>query len=95
MSEILAEWGAWSDKQQAELERVRAENTRLRAALAMSDRPCAYCSLPAEEWDKCQHGFPGCDRADDSMGCPELGARQALNQLQDELKRIIAKYSTG
>ena len=53
---------------------LRAENTRIRAALANSKSPCVYCSLPADEWAKCPSGFPGCDRADDAMGCPELGA---------------------
>lgn len=53
---------------------VVAENSRLRAALAMSDQPCAYCTLPADEVAKCASGFPGCARADDMVGCPELGA---------------------
>ena len=51
---------------------AEAENTRLRAALANSQSPCVYCSLPADEWAKCQSGFPGCARADDAMGCPHL-----------------------
>lgn len=55
-----------------------AENIRLRAALAHSKSPCVYCSLPAEDWAKCQSGFPGCDRADDAMGCPELGASMQI-----------------
>lgn len=53
---------------------AEAENTRLRAALANSQSPCVYCSLPADEWAKCQSGFPGCARADDAMGCPHLGS---------------------
>lgn len=55
------------------IKELRAENERLRAALAHSDQPCAYCSLPADEWNKCVSGFPGCGRADDAMGCPHLG----------------------
>lgn len=68
------------------------ENARLRAALAQSDQPCAYCSLPHDEWAKCKSGFPGCDRADDAMGCPHLGAsleaeryRAALQKIRDEI----------
>lgn len=72
----------------AEVARLRAENTRLRAALAHSKSPCAYCSLPAEEWNKCAHGFPGCARADDAMGCPELGARLLLDEAQGEVARL-------
>ena len=56
------------------LEAAEGENTRLRAALANSDQPCIYCTLSKEDWAKCEHGFPGCSRADDAMGCPELGA---------------------
>lgn len=66
-----------------------AENIRLRAALAQSDQPCAYCTLPAEEWNRCQYGFPGCARADDAMGCPELGARMEEHRLRDIIKRRL------
>lgn len=68
------------------LSEKEGENTRLRAALAQSDQPCAYCSLPKDEWAKCASGFPGCDRADDAMGCPELGARLALDEALAALK---------
>lgn len=71
---------------------LASENARLRAALAQSDQPCAYCSLPHDEWAKCKSGFPGCDRADDAMGCPHLGAsleaeryRAALQKIRDEI----------
>lgn len=64
------------------LKEIVAENTRLRAALARSDQPCAYCSLPADEWNKCADGFPGCGRADDALGCPELGAAMERDDLQ-------------
>jgi hypothetical protein len=53
------------------------ENERLRAALSVSKDPCIYCKLPAEDFNKCEFGFPGCSRADDILGCPHLGA--ALN----------------
>lgn len=70
----------------AERDQIAQENTRLRAALAQSDQPCAYCSLPADEWEKCAHGFPGCDRADDAMGCPELGARMELEKIAQRVR---------
>lgn len=71
------------------LEAAEGENTRLRAALANSDQPCAYCSLPKDEWAKCQHGFPGCDRADDAMGCPELGASLDLSRIRALLVEAV------
>ena len=64
------------------------ENIRLRAALARSDQPCAYCSLSAEDFNRCVLGFPGCSRADDAMGCPELGAALELQQLKDVCKEL-------
>lgn len=69
-------------------QKAEAENTRLRAALAQSDQPCAYCSLPADEWAKCASGFPGCDRADDAMGCPELGAALERDTLRARVKAL-------
>lgn len=59
---------------------INEENTRLRAALANSELPCVYCTLSKEDWNKCRSGFPGCGRADDAMGCPELCARMELNR---------------
>lgn len=79
LDSLKAEW----------IREVVDENTRLRAALAQSDQPCVYCTLPAEEWSKCQHGFPGCARADDAMGCPELGARMEEHRLRDMIKRRL------
>lgn len=73
------------DRLNAEIDHLRAESERLRAALAQSDQPCAYCSLPADEWAKCQSGFPGCARADDALGCPELGARLENERLREYL----------
>lgn len=75
-------------KDTAALKRLDAENTRLRAALAQSDRPCAYCTLPADEWSKCAQGFPGCDRADDAMGCPHLGATVERDRLRKALEDV-------
>lgn len=77
------------DEAADELERLTAalaaterDNTHLRSALAVSKDPCRYCQLPAEEMAKCRSGFPGCDRADDMMGCPELGASLALQDAE-------------
>lgn len=80
-------------KRQAEerAEKVEAENMRLRAALAQSERPCVYCSLPADEWAKCQSGFPGCARADDAMGCPELGARMECDEFMERARLAEAQ----
>lgn len=72
---------------------ARAENTRLRAALAMSDQPCAYCSLPAEEMAKCASGFPGCARADDAMGCPHLGAAIELAELKKCQNKLVSRVN--
>ena len=46
----------------------------LRATVANRGGPCIYCALPKEEWARCRLGFPGCDRADDAMLCPNVGA---------------------
>lgn len=47
-----------------------------RAAWAHSARPCLYCSLPAADMARCEHGFPGCGRADDLLlvSCIPVGA---------------------
>ncbi|WP_232629107.1 hypothetical protein [Methylobacterium sp. Leaf118] len=78
------------------------ENTILRASLANSSSPCAYCKLPREEWSKCASGFPGCDRADDAMLCPHVGAEletadrlaaaeTALDALSAEVEALRAR----
>lgn len=67
------------------LRALAAENTRLRAALAQSKSPCAYCQLPAEEMARCRSGFPGCARADDMAGCPEFGASMEAHLLREQL----------
>lgn len=46
----------------AELER---EVVDLRKYLATSKADCPYCGLPAADMARCEHGFPGCGRADD------------------------------
>ena len=61
-----------------ERDEARDENTRLRAAIANGGGACVYCSLPADKWVECKSGFPGCARADDALGCAELGARLEL-----------------
>lgn len=68
-----------------ELAEATAENNRLRAALASSKDPCVYCQLPKDEMAKCRSGFPGCARADDLMGCQELGASLEVDRLEREL----------
>jgi hypothetical protein len=72
-----------------ELSALRAENDRLRAALANSQSPCAYCSLPKEQWAECKSGFPGCGRSDDAMGCQELGASLEADALRAERDRLL------
>jgi multidrug efflux pump subunit AcrA (membrane-fusion protein) len=71
-----------------QLSALRAENDRLRAALANSQSPCVYCSLPKEQWAECKSGFPGCGRSDDAMGCPELGASLEADALRAERDRL-------
>ena len=81
--------GFYLEKKEVEVERdtLRAEVERLRAALANSELPCVYCTLPKDEWAKCASGFPGCDRADDAMGCPELGAALCARELRAEVEK--------
>ena len=77
----------FSQQLERELAEATAENTRLRAALASSKDPCVYCQLPKDEMSKCRSGFPGCSRADDLMGCPELGASLEADRLESELAK--------
>ena len=67
---------------QAEIGDLKHDIARLRAALAQSKDACIYCQLPADEMAKCKSGFPGCARADDSMGCPEFGAAMRAMDLE-------------
>lgn len=71
---------------------LQDENTRLRAALAQSSSACVYCSLPAEQWNQCEFGFPGCGRSDDAMGCPELGAKWRLEGILNGFPMEIAPH---
>lgn len=71
-----------------ELAEARAENTRLRAALATSKDPCIYCQLSAADMGKCKAGFPGCARADDLSGCPEFGASLDAATLRTQLAAV-------
>jgi hypothetical protein len=73
-----------------ELAEANGENTRLRAALANSAGACVYCQLPKEQWAACRSGFPGCARADDAMGCPELGAAMELHAARERIRRLEA-----
>ena len=70
---------------QGEVRSLAKENDRLRAMLANSQQACIYCDLAQTEWNKCEHGFPGCARADDAMLCPHVGA---CLKAEGELKRI-------
>lgn len=78
---------AWEERDKAEgrLRAMEEESTRLRAALANSPGACVYCTLPKEDWGKCPHGFPGCSRAEDSLGCPHLDASLHAEELEAKL----------
>lgn len=51
---------------------VVKENDTLRRIVANSDELCVYCGLTKVNMAKCEHGFPGCHRADD-MNIQEAG----------------------
>jgi len=91
----VAELGMLCRRLERELREVQSENTRLRAALANSNGACVYCTLPKEQWAKCRSGFPGCARADDAMGCPELGAALALQEAQERIRLLIAERDSA
>lgn len=84
----VAELAMFARKLERELREVQAENVRIRAALAHSSVACVYCALPKEQWAACRSGFPGCARADDAMGCPELGAALELEEAKRCIKRL-------
>lgn len=77
-----------------EIAGITSENTRLRAALASSKDPCIYCLLPKEQMAECRSGFPGCSRADDLLGCPELGASLEVERLERELNEAKHRIRT-
>lgn len=77
------------------LHELKAENARLRAALAQSDQPCAYCTLPAEQWSECADGFPGCARGDDAAGCPALADAMQLHMRVAELDAALKPFASG
>ena len=69
----------------AEVERLKAENDKLRAKLGNSREPCAYCGIPADRLLECRHGFPGCPRADDMVLCGHFGAAWEAAQMREAL----------
>lgn len=77
------------------IKKLTTENTNLRAALAFSKEPCVYCTLPAEEQSKCAHGFPGCARADDQMGCPHFAGGLAHDSLSEAVMKATQNILTG
>lgn len=80
----------------SEVDELRDENARLRAALAVSKDPCLYCALPASEWSKCASGFPGCARGDDAMLCPGgCESVQALQKRIADLEWELMLHRTG
>jgi len=74
----------------AELNRTRVENDKLRTLLAHSNSDCAFCGLPAAEMAKCASGFPGCSRADDMTAC-EHPTRQDLLDENNRLREDAAR----
>jgi hypothetical protein len=53
------------DQLQAEIDRLREENSALKKMLR-DNNICPYRMLPpGEHWSKCPAGFPGCGCADD------------------------------
>jgi hypothetical protein len=70
-------------------EELHAENLRLRAALATSEKACVYCQLPADKMAECKSGFPGCGRMDDITGCPEFGAAMSLSAHIHEAEAFV------
>lgn len=88
--ESVAQLRTRAEQAEKELAEVRIENTRIRAALAVSKDPCIYCQLPAADIGKCAAGFPGCARADDISGCPEFGAAMQLHDVEAKLATLRA-----
>ena len=72
------------------VKRLSKENNLLRSALSHSKDPCIYCGLAADQLAQCCSGFPGCDRADDMINCPELGASLALKDADLRIEKLEA-----
>lgn len=72
------------------VKRLFKENNLLRSALSHSKDPCIYCGLAADQLAQCCSGFPGCDRADDMINCPELGASLALKDAYLRIEKLEA-----
>ena len=72
------------------VKRLSKENDLLRSALSHSKDPCIYCGLAADQLAQCCSGFPGCDRADDMVNCPELGASLTLKDAEQRVKKLEA-----
>lgn len=85
----LARLAIESNARELALAALECDVIAIRAALAMSDQPCVYCSLPASEMNRCELGFPGCDRADDALGCPHLGASLRVEFLEKALEQAL------
>ncbi len=78
-----------------EMRAIQRENELLRAALTQSDQPCTYCSLPRDEWTRCEHDFPGCARVDDANGCPMLWEAMSLHQKLEDMERLRPLWAQG
>ena len=72
------------------VKRLSKENDLLRSALSHSKDPCIYCGLAADQLAQCCSGFPGCDRADDMINCPELGASLTLKDAELRIEKLEA-----
>ena len=76
----------------AQVAALTNENEHLRASVANSGVACIYCNLPKSEWSKCSAGFPGCDRADDAMLCPNVGASLEAEEQVAALQADAERY---
>ena len=72
------------------VKRLSEENNLLRSVLSHSKDPCIYCGLAADRLAQSCFGFPGYDRADDMINCPELGASLALKDADLRIEKLEA-----